>query len=99
MDKTTKPNETIKTMEHARSVINALQRRCDKACHEELLAKARLYDIQNFGFAEPNEAKLKAEIVSTRLELKKVIEQRDKLKQRIIELQHMDEERNHEEIS
>jgi hypothetical protein len=75
--------ETIKTIEQAREVINNLQRRCDKYYQEMLLAKARIYDIQYYGRPEPKIKELKSENISYQAEIKKLVEQRDRLKEKL----------------
>lgn len=86
MDKrvTAVKSETIKTVEQAREIIERLQARENKYYHEQLTAKARIYDIQHHGRPEPNEQELKAEIVSLQNEITKLIRQRDDFKQRYL---------------
>ena len=79
MAETTK-QEPIKTLEQAREIINRLQSRENRASHEALVAKARIYDLQHFGQPEPKEALLKSTIVTLQKEIIDLVKQRDKYK-------------------
>ena len=77
--------DPLNNLEHARTIINSLQRRADKNWIEALKAKAMVYDLTLRGSMEPLEKELKSQIVGLNRELKKVIASRDKWKKKYYE--------------
>lgn len=75
--------ETINSLEQAKDIINRLQARENRYYQEQLVAKARIYDIQNYGKPEPSETELKAEVISLRNEIQKLVKQRENLKEKL----------------
>jgi hypothetical protein len=75
--------ESIASVEHARKIINSLQRRADKFYQEALVAKARIYDYLYRDMASPPETDLKARVIELETSLKKVSDDRDRLLNRV----------------
>jgi hypothetical protein len=75
----------IKTLEQALSVLSRVQSREGRFFQESLVAKARIYDFIYKGVKEPENTELKSQVIYLEDELKKVIKQRDDLKNRLAE--------------
>lgn len=78
--------EVIQNIEHAREVINNLQRRHDMAFSELNKARAIIYDLLYKNTPEPTHTELKAKVIQLERDLAECIDKRQKLKQLLKEV-------------
>lgn len=78
--------EVVQNLEHAREVINNLQRRYDCEHHELQRARAIIYQLLYGDKPEPKESELKARVVQLEQDLQECIDKRQKLKELLREV-------------
>lgn len=76
--------QPIKTLEQALSLLSKTKAYGDKAHHEEIISKARIYDFLYKNEKEPEQAELKARIITLEDIVKKTEKERDILQEKYI---------------